>query len=182
METLFNNKEEHEHEAIGKVHGELPGWLSGTLVRTGPGKWQLDEKFALNHFLDGFAMMLRFEFDQANKTVRGRSKFLRSEAYVKGCSQKRPVFTEFGTQAYPDQTKSFLARAFGKLVPSDLTDNDISNIYKITDDEIYMTTESCNIWQIDPHSLDSLQKVSDRFLICSLVLLEHSRFANSFKA
>lgn len=164
METLFNTKVEHEKEAIGKVQGELPGWLSGTLVRTGPGKWQLDDQFALNHFLDGFAMMLRFEFDQLNQTVTGRSRYLRSEAYEKGCCQKRPVFTEFGTQAYPDQSKSFLARAFGKLVPSDLTDNDISNIYKINDNEIYMTTESCNIWQIDPHSLDSLQKVRFPFV------------------
>ena len=165
METLFNTKVEHEKEAIGKVQGELPGWLSGTLVRTGPGKWQLDDQFALNHFLDGFAMMLRFEFDQLNQTVTGRSRYLRSEAYEKGCCQKRPVFTEFGTQAYPDQSKSFLARAFGKLVPSDLTDNDISNIYKINDNEIYMTTESCNIWQIDPHSLDSLQKVRFPFVL-----------------
>lgn len=156
---MFNNQEEFENEAIGKVEGQIPDWLDGVLIRSGPGKWDLEEKFTLNHFLDGCAMMVKFEFDSKNKTVRAKSRFLQSNAYQKMVHIKRPVFTEFGTQAYPDTSKSFFARTISRVVPSDLTDNDLSNVYKI-DDEVFMTTESCNIWKIDPKSLDTLQKVS----------------------
>lgn len=161
MENMFNNLEEFENEAIGRVQGEIPEWLNGVLIRSGPGKWDLEEnpKFSLNHFLDGCAMMVKFEFDSKSKEVRAKSRFLQSNAYQKMCSIKRPVYTEFGTQAYPDTSKSFFARAFNKIVPSDLTDNDLSNVYKINDDEVFMTTESCNIWKIDPRSLETLQKV-----------------------
>ena len=161
MENMFNNQEEFENEAIGKiVDGQLPDWLNGVLIRSGPGKWDLEENFSLNHFLDGCAMMVKFEFDSKNQTVRAKSRFLKSDAYHKMCTIKRPVFTEFGTKAFPDTTKSFFARALNKVVPSDLTDNDLSNVYKINDDEVFMTTESCNIWKIDPKSLNTLQKVS----------------------
>ena len=161
MENLFfKNIKECEQAVTGRItEGQLPGWLSGSLIRTGPAKWDLDDDFSLNHFYDGCAMMTKFEFDQKTGRVRAMNRFLQSDAYKKCCSQKRPVFTEFGTQAYSDQSKSIISRMLNKIVPSDLTDNDISNIYKINDDEIYMTTESCNIWQIDPNNLDSLSKV-----------------------
>lgn len=159
MENLFIDNKEFVNDALGKIDGEIPSWLSGTLVRTGPGKWNLDENFSLNHFYDGSAMMVRFEFNPKDKSVRARSRFLRSDAYQKCCTQKRPVYTEFGTQAFTDESKPLIMRMFNKVVPSDLTDNDISNIYKLNDDEIYMTTESCNIWRIDPTNLDTLVKV-----------------------
>lgn len=72
----------------------------------------------------------------------------------------RPVFTEFGTKAYTDTTKSVWKRVVNKVVPSDLTDNDISNIYKIND-EVYVATESCNIWQVDTNNLGVKNKVSN---------------------
>jgi len=160
MQNLFRDNKEFEKDALGKIIGELPSWLSGTLVRTGPGKWDLDEEFSMNHFYDGCAMMVRFEFDQKEKCVRARSRFLNSDAYRKCCEQKRPVYTEFGTQAHTDHSRGLISRVFTRIVPSDLTDNEIANIYKINDDEIYMTTESCNIWKIDPNNLDGLLKIN----------------------
>jgi len=159
MERMFEANKEFENDAVGTIEGEIPEWLNGTLVRTGPGKWDLDENFSLNHLLDGCAMMVRFDFDQKTKTVRSRSRYLKSMAYQKMCQLKRPVFTEFGTPAFTDTTKSVFSRMINKVVPSDLTDNDLSNIYKIND-EVFVTTESCNIWRIDPNSLDSLDKVN----------------------
>ena len=174
MEVLFRDAKENDREAVGRIDGQLPDWLNGSLIRTGPAKWDLDDDFSLNHYYDGCAMMVKFEFDQKNRCVRAMNRFLRSDAYKKCCSQKRPVFTEFGTQAFPDQSKSIFSRVLNKIVPSDLTDNDISNIYKINDDEVYMTTESCNIWQIDPNNLDSLSKVSS----CFVELERTIRFTN----
>ena len=120
-------------------------------------------------------MMVKFEFDQKEKCVRSKSRFLQSNAYQKMCALKRPVFTEFGTPAYTDTTKSIFSRVFNKIVPSDLTDNDLSNIYRIKD-EVYMTTESCNIWKIDPKNLDSLLKVK---MLNAMVEHKHASYLNA---
>lgn len=39
MERMFDNNQEFESEAIGKITGTIPDWLNGTLIRSGPGKW-----------------------------------------------------------------------------------------------------------------------------------------------
>lgn len=80
-------------------------------------------------------------------------------------SAKRPVFTEFGTRAYPDPGKSVLTRMLSRIVPSDLTDNDISNIYLMNDD-LFVATESCNIWKVDDKSLKAIEKVSNISTTC----------------
>jgi len=42
----------HEPEEAA-ITGCLPSWVHGTLVRTGPGKFDFDDNFSVNHFLDG---------------------------------------------------------------------------------------------------------------------------------
>lgn len=39
--------------------GTLPEWLSGILVRVGPGKFDIGD-FTVNHFFDGYAMLYNF--------------------------------------------------------------------------------------------------------------------------
>jgi hypothetical protein len=43
------------------VTGALPDWLSGTLLLTGPGKWDLGGQ-DLEHWWDGLALLQRFSF------------------------------------------------------------------------------------------------------------------------
>ena len=43
------------------LSGALPGWLQGSLVRTGPAKWEVGER-TMNHWFDGLAMLHRFGF------------------------------------------------------------------------------------------------------------------------
>ena len=43
------------------VRGELPRWLQGSLLRTGPAKWEVGGR-AMRHWFDGFAMLHRFSF------------------------------------------------------------------------------------------------------------------------
>jgi len=59
------------------VEGDLPGWLSGTLIRNGPGAFELGGS-AVDHWFDGLAMLHAFTFDGG---VRYRNRFLRTEAY-----------------------------------------------------------------------------------------------------
>jgi beta,beta-carotene 9',10'-dioxygenase len=37
------------------VEGELPVWLQGSLLRTGPAKWEVGER-TMNHWFDGLAV------------------------------------------------------------------------------------------------------------------------------
>jgi carotenoid cleavage dioxygenase-like enzyme len=43
------------------VRGELPAWLEGTLLRTGPSKFEVGTR-TYNHWFDGLAMLHRFGF------------------------------------------------------------------------------------------------------------------------
>lgn len=43
-------------------------------------------------------------------------KFLQSDAYKKAIVSKRPVYTEFGTKAYPDLTKNIFSRVISSVV------------------------------------------------------------------
>jgi beta,beta-carotene 9',10'-dioxygenase len=60
------------------VTGDLPQWLSGTLLRTGPAKYDL-RAMTVNHWFDGLAMLHRFGIDQGRVSYRNR--FLHSETF-----------------------------------------------------------------------------------------------------
>ncbi len=51
------------------------------MLRIGPAKWDLEDDFTLNHWLDGCALLCKFTFE--NGEVSFRSKYLESEAYNK---------------------------------------------------------------------------------------------------
>jgi hypothetical protein len=102
---------------------------------------------------------MMIKFDISPDRVLFSSRFLESDAYRKMMSHGKPIYTEFGTRSYPDKDKNIFSRIVSQIVPSDLTDNDISNVFKIKD-EFYAATESCNIWKIDPQTLESKNKVS----------------------
>ncbi|RWS06190.1 Retinal pigment epithelial membrane-like protein [Dinothrombium tinctorium] len=156
MDKLLVSVEECVKPIPCVVDGSIPNWVHGSLIRIGPGKWDFD-KFTMNHWFDGSAILVKFQIDDGK--VFFSTRFLESDAYKRLAVVKKPVFTEFGTRAFPDPCKNLFARFFSQIVPSDLTDNDISNIYQL-EDEIYVATESCNIWRIDPKNLESLEKLN----------------------
>lgn len=107
--------------------------------------------------MDGCACIAKIKFEDGQ--VSFSSRFLESDAYKKMMAHGKPVFTEFGTKAHPDPGKNMFSRFVNSIVPSDLTDNDISNIYAI-EDEVFVATESSNIWQINPRSMEAKNKAS----------------------
>ncbi|XP_074596368.1 carotenoid-cleaving dioxygenase, mitochondrial-like [Brevipalpus obovatus] len=157
IESFFKSVQECPPEIEANVTGSIPDWLNGSLIRLGPGKWDLKDGFTLNHWLDGCAILVRFRFNRGQ--VFYSSRFVDSDAYRKMTTVHKPIYTEFGTRAYPDPSKSVLSRMLSRVVPSDLTDNDISNIYMLNDD-LFVATESCNIWKIEAKTLHSLEKIN----------------------
>lgn len=60
------------------IEGVLPTWLSGTLFRNGPAKFEVGKK-KLQHWFDGYAMLHSFSFHEGK--VSYANKFLESTAY-----------------------------------------------------------------------------------------------------
>ncbi|KAF8770400.1 Beta like protein [Argiope bruennichi] len=92
------------------------------------------------------------------------TRFLDTLAYQKICQIKRPVFTEFGTKSYPDPCKNVFSRYFSKIVPLEMTDNDMANVY-LLDDELYASSETCHIWKVNPEDLKCVKKTDIKELL-----------------
>ncbi|KAF8770123.1 Retinoid isomerohydrolase like protein [Argiope bruennichi] len=92
------------------------------------------------------------------------SRFLDTVAYNKVCQVKRPVFVEFGTKAYPDQEKNVFSRYLSHLVPLELSDNVMANVF-IIDDELYASSETCHVWKINPTNLKCEKRIDLRDLV-----------------
>ena len=76
------------------VTGRLPEWLSGSLLRTGPGKWDLGDE-QLNHWWEGLTLLQRFTFQQGR--VAYRCRFLDSPAYRSQRETGRVTWLSFAT-------------------------------------------------------------------------------------
>ncbi|KAF4517703.1 hypothetical protein B566_EDAN013381, partial [Ephemera danica] len=127
---LFRSAEEHREPVKATIVGSIPVWLKGTLVRLGPGKFDLAEDFTLNHWLDGYAIL--YKFDIASDTeVWFSSQFLLSDAYKRAVSVGRPT--------------------------ASMTDNDAINIFTL-EDEVYVATETNWLHRIDPKTLNTCEK------------------------
>ncbi|HWO48862.1 MAG TPA: carotenoid oxygenase family protein, partial [Solirubrobacterales bacterium] len=74
----FESLSEETRIAELPVEGEVPGWLGGALLRTGPARFEVGER-SLSHWFDGFAMLHRFGF--ADGRVSYANRFLEGRAY-----------------------------------------------------------------------------------------------------
>ncbi|MFL5843616.1 MAG: carotenoid oxygenase family protein [Solirubrobacteraceae bacterium] len=76
------------------VEGDLPGWLSGVLLRNGPAQFEVGER-TFNHWFDGLAMLHAFAFGRGRVSYANR--FLRSSAYEAWKRDGVIAYSEFGT-------------------------------------------------------------------------------------
>ncbi len=113
------------------VSGEIPPWLSGTLVRNGPAKFEVGDR-KLNHWFDGFSMLHSFSF--SNGAVSYINKFLQSKAYQHAKKNNAIGYSEFAT----DPCRSFFKRALTGFAPK-TTDNALVNVSRINDAFVALT-------------------------------------------
>ncbi|XP_061635697.1 retinal Mueller cells isomerohydrolase-like isoform X2 [Phyllopteryx taeniolatus] len=133
----------------------LPTWLGGSLLRMGPGLFEVGDQH-YHHLFDGQALI--HKFDLKNGQVTYYRKFLKTDAYVRAMTENRVVVTEFGTAMYPDPCKNIFSRFFSYFRGIEVTDNCVVNIYPVGED-FYAVTETNYITKVDPESLDTLKKV-----------------------
>lgn len=51
------------------IQGNVPKWLSGSLIRTGPGTWKVGKQ-SYDHWFDGLAMLRKFSFADGQVSFR----------------------------------------------------------------------------------------------------------------
>jgi beta,beta-carotene 9',10'-dioxygenase len=127
----FDSLEEETSLTGLPVRGELPPWLQGSLIRTGPAKWEVGDR-AMNHWFDGLAMLHRFSF--AAGEVSYTSRFLETRAYRAARDHGEIAYSEFAT----DPCRSLFARVSAMFSPK-LTDNANVNLTKLGQRFIAMT-------------------------------------------
>jgi beta,beta-carotene 9',10'-dioxygenase len=113
------------------VEGRIPEWLAGSLIRTGPAKWEAGKQ-TMCHWFDGFAMLHRFGIDGGEVSYANR--FLQTKAYRAAQEKGEIVYSEFAT----DPCRSLFARVFSVFSPK-ITDNANVNLVKLGERYISMT-------------------------------------------
>jgi beta,beta-carotene 9',10'-dioxygenase len=127
----FTSLERELSEARLPVRGELPPWLHGSLLRTGPAKWEIGER-RLNHWFDGLAMLHRFTF--AAGRVSYANRFLDSRTYRIARDSGRLAFRQFAT----DPCRSLFQRVHSLFAPEH-GDNGNVNLARLGERFIAMT-------------------------------------------
>jgi carotenoid cleavage dioxygenase-like enzyme len=134
------------------VEGEVPEWLSGTLLRNGPGTWSAGRQ-PLTHWFDGLAMIRRFRI--ADGEVAYANRFLDSEAYRYARKHGELGYREFATDP-PEGVLGALGR-LRRLRSPEFTDNACVDICRVGDRYLAMT-ESPLVTEIDPDTLETRRR------------------------
>ena len=133
------------------VEGSLPSWLHGTLLRNGPGQFELNGN-AFSQFFDGFAMVHRFTFK--NGTVGYANKFIKTEYRTKALKNGKISNT------FQETEKSSWFSNIGKLfAKKPMYDNNNAHITKIGNDFVAITETPYPV-AFDPNTLETLGRIS----------------------
>jgi carotenoid cleavage dioxygenase-like enzyme len=131
------------------VSGELPPWLAGSLLRTGPARFEAGSG-QLRHWFDGLAMLHRFTIAGGRVSYGGR--YLESRAYRALEQGGGIAYGEFAT----DPCRSIFSRVQSMFHPgAAVTDNANVNIARLGERFIAMTETPMPV-QFDPHTLDTV--------------------------
>lgn len=134
-------------DATVDLRGELPSWLTGTLLLNGPALWELPGG-RLEHWFDGYGMWHALRIDAGG--VRYRSRFCASESLRRSRAAGAPVFGEFGTP----NPAGLLARI--RAAPA--TDNPAVVMSRHGSRWLSVTETPC-LTYFDPVSLETLERL-----------------------
>ncbi|SFC29511.1 Carotenoid cleavage dioxygenase [Halobiforma haloterrestris] len=128
------------------VEGAVPSWLSGALIRNGPGRFEFGGERA-THWFDGLAMLRRYGFDDG--TISYTNRFLRTEAYAAADSGRGA--TEFATG---DGSLRRTLRWLRSLGPPEPTDNANVHVARLGEHFVALTEAPRRI-AFDPVTLET---------------------------
>lgn len=133
-----------------EVEGGIPGWLSGVLVRNGPGRWDLEGEKDLRHWFDGLAMLHRFSFGDGRVSYANR--FLESPQYRSVRETGKIAYSEFAT----DPCRSIFKRLSSAFSPIQYGHNASVSVHRAFEDRFVALTETPLPMEFDPETLETL--------------------------
>ncbi len=142
----FETLETTVEDARLPVEGELPAWVSGTLVRNGPGIFETDG-VSLDHWFDGFSVLHAFKIEDGE--ARYACRPLASDAYEHAKEEGQLGTGEFAT----DPCRSIFQRLF-TLFQREGTDNANVNIARLADQAVALTETPMPV-VFDPDTLET---------------------------
>jgi carotenoid cleavage dioxygenase-like enzyme len=113
------------------IQGHIPPWLTGTLVRNGPAKFEVGAQH-YNHWFDGLAMLHTFSFQGGRVSYANR--FLESQSFMEAREHGKISRGEFGT----NPGRSLLGRVMALFSPR-TTDNAAVSINMVANEYIALT-------------------------------------------
>jgi beta,beta-carotene 9',10'-dioxygenase len=131
-----------------ELEGSLPEWLSGSLVRTGPAKFEIGAS-GYRHWFDGLAMLHRFAFAGGNISYANR--YLESRAYRAARDGGRIAYAEFAT----DPCRTLFRRVASLFAPPAFGENANVNVMRMGEDFVAMTETPLPV-SFDPQTLRTL--------------------------
>jgi beta,beta-carotene 9',10'-dioxygenase len=126
------------------VEGAMPTWLEGSLIRNGPGTFQVGQR-RYRHWFDGLAMLHRFSF--AAGRVSYANRFLETKAYAAARDEGRIAYPEFAT----DPCRSLFARAMAVFDPQ-VTDSAKVNVARVAERYLALAETPIQV-EFDPQTL-----------------------------
>jgi beta-carotene 15,15'-monooxygenase len=144
---------EKEQPASLAVDGSLPEWLTGSLIRNGPGTFSIAEGGSVDHWFDGLAMCYRFTFDPENEAggsvdgaadaVHYRNQFLETDAYETARAGEFNGGFATGETTLRERLKGFFTEPY----------DNTNIIVERVGDRYLALTESPRAVEIDPNDL-----------------------------
>lgn len=143
----FGNTENEIQVDNLEIQGKIPGWLRGTLIRNGPGAFNVGEQ-QYRHWFDGLAMLHKFSIN--NGKVSYANKYLNTKAYQEAQSTNQISYSEFAT----DPCRSMFGRVISVFSPK-ITDSAKVSIAKIAQSYMALAETPIQV-EFDPETLQSV--------------------------
>ncbi|MCH9631559.1 MAG: Apocarotenoid-15,15'-oxygenase [Chlamydiia bacterium] len=132
------------------VKGNLPSWLSGTLVRNGPVNITVNGE-TNKHLFDGLSMLLSFSFE--NEKITYSNQFLKTDAYNSVFKEGSLNYEGFATDPCRSVFKDILSYFFSSSeMPLHNTN---VNVAKLSNEYVALTEYPLPV-QFDPKTLETL--------------------------
>jgi carotenoid cleavage dioxygenase-like enzyme len=147
VQGLTTQRTERHNERL-PVQGQLPGWLSGTLVRNTLAQYEVGAQ-SYRHWFDGLAMLHAFTIQDG--TVTYANQYLQSPAYRKNNRAGKITYSEFAT----DPCRSLFSRVMAFFTPPNFGVNANVNIARLADDYLAVTEIPLAV-RFDPQTLTTI--------------------------
>ena len=142
LAALMQSRESTPVKEQLNVIGTIPSWLCGSLVRTGPARFDVGST-SYRHWFDGLALIHHFTIQDSQ--VSYQSKYLESSTYKSATSRNGIYISQFGTFRSDDPCQNIFKRFMSRFMPPEQADNCNVSIHKVNGQYLTQTETRTNV-------------------------------------